>query len=78
MLIINNPNIFIHKEFTDEKLFNWMDTQNVDLIGKIKDQDGFIGIMAIKLKSFKDGLTPNELHLLNTILNQKTKDSSLI
>ena len=26
--------------------------------------------MAIKLKSFKDGLTPNELHLLNTILNQ--------
>ena len=47
-----------------------MDTQNVDLIGKIKDQDGFLGIMAIKLKSFKDGLTPNELQLLNTILNQ--------
>ena len=47
-----------------------MDIQNVDLIGKIKDQDGFLGIIAIKLKSFKDGLTPNELHLLNTILKQ--------
>ena len=23
-IIINNPNIFIHKEFADETLFNWM------------------------------------------------------
>jgi signal transduction histidine kinase len=47
-----------------------MESQNFDFAGWIKDQDGVLGILGIKLKPYKEELSTNELHLLNTILNQ--------
>ena len=69
-LIIENSDIFIYKEFVNNSIYDWMEIQELDLIGKIYDHEGFLGIVGIKLKTLKEGLNPNELHLINTILNQ--------
>jgi len=69
-IIEDASNTIIHKEFTNQKAFEWIEKHEFDLIGKIKDSDGILGILGLKLKPFKDGLSPNDMHLLNTILNQ--------
>ena len=69
-ILENKSNAIIHKELANEIIFGWMESNDFDLVGKIKDSEGILGIMGLKLKPFKDGLSPNEMHLLNTILNQ--------
>ena len=66
----NEKNTFLHKDLVNETLSKWMESQSFDFVGWIKDQEGSLGVLGIKLKPFKDELNTNELHLLNTILNQ--------
>ncbi len=69
--ILNNYlNPIVHKELVNKDLYDWMIKNDVDLIGKIKDSDDLIAILGIKLKSYKYEFNSNEIHLLNTILNQ--------
>jgi len=69
-IILSKSNAIVHKDFVNEQILSWMVEKKFDLIGKIKDADGFLGVLGIRLKAFKDGLSPNEMHLMNTILNQ--------
>ncbi|MAJ45040.1 MAG: hypothetical protein CMF96_09905 [Candidatus Marinimicrobia bacterium] len=69
-ILKNKSDIIINKEFASEIIFEWMENYDFDLVGQIKDSDGILGIIGLKLKPYKVGFNPNEMHLLNTILNQ--------